>query len=126
MSTSRAVPTATFSAVLGWVIRELRKQKGLAQSDLARALNLQQPSWSRIETGTSTLNVQQLVIVARCLSTTSQDILNIADRARNGLVARGVDVTEDRSTAKSEDLLAVIGLLGIGALIGAHVFGGKK
>lgn len=127
MSSPNPAPGTTYGEVLGWVIRELRKRENLDQSDLANCIHVKQPSWSRVETGASALSVQQLDAVARRLGTSSQEILRLVDQAIRELNQKGYKVVNDqKSDNSSDDVVAVIGLIGIGALIGAILFGSEK
>lgn len=126
MSRPNPKPGTTYGEVLGWIIRELRKQQNLDQIDLAKSLKITQPSWSRVETGSSALTVQQLGIVARKLKTTPQEILRLMDWATDELHRKGYKIVDGSANADTAEVVAVIGLLGIGALIGASLFGRKK
>jgi transcriptional regulator with XRE-family HTH domain len=83
--TSAALPkrTAMPKRTIGARIRALREQRGLSQTQLARKLGtLPQNMW-QIETGTRGITVQQLILVARALDVSMDDILGQSRRTRS-------------------------------------------
>ncbi len=64
---------------MGGRISYARKEKWMDQKDLAKALGLSQGQVSRIESGRSLLNSDQIVIVAKCLGVTANYLLGVDD-----------------------------------------------
>ncbi|MES2689853.1 MAG: helix-turn-helix transcriptional regulator [Bacteroidota bacterium] len=60
---------------LALIIKSIRKQKLMKQYILAKALNMQQATYSRVEKGTIAITPGQLHIIAHELGTTSSRIL---------------------------------------------------
>jgi transcriptional regulator with XRE-family HTH domain len=62
-----AMPKSTYSAAkkdIGLRVREARLQSGLTQLDVAKALNLSQSSYSRMERGILTPDAAQLRVLS--------------------------------------------------------------
>ena len=57
-------------------IREARQGKGLSQTALAKATGLDQSAISRIERGQRTVTVEQLVLIARALDVSADELLS--------------------------------------------------
>jgi transcriptional regulator with XRE-family HTH domain len=87
-----AVP---YAAVVGGVVERLRKQRRVTQGQMAAALGIGQPAYSRLEQGQSAMNVFQLGHVAAQLCTTPSAIMSGADAVANQLRAQGVEVKGD-------------------------------
>ena len=52
---------ASVSLVMGCILSWLRQQNGLDQQYMAQYLGITQASWSRIETGHATANIEQII-----------------------------------------------------------------
>lgn len=57
-------------------IRAARKERGMSQRDLARALGWAQSTLSRIERGERRLGVDQLIAIARALGVRPSDMMD--------------------------------------------------
>jgi len=68
----------------------------MTQRQLADAVGVGQSTWSRVETGISGLNVEQLQAAARVLGCTGARVLELADTAAAQLADRGVLVLDQR------------------------------
>jgi len=71
--------TITYGALVGRMVEIRRKQLGISQEPLARALGITQSAFSRLERGRSTLTVTQLRIIARHLSIRAAELLDEAE-----------------------------------------------
>jgi transcriptional regulator with XRE-family HTH domain len=60
-------------------LRELRKDKGLTQSDLAELTGVSQPAISQIENGVLSIDIQWLHVFARVLGCVPADLLDDND-----------------------------------------------
>jgi transcriptional regulator with XRE-family HTH domain len=67
---------------IGSRLRALREQRGLSQSQLARSIDTAPQSMWQIETGVRGITVQQLILLARALDASMDDILGQGARAR--------------------------------------------
>ncbi|MCP4323830.1 MAG: helix-turn-helix transcriptional regulator [Alteromonadales bacterium] len=113
-------PEATYQAVVGGVLVKLRKELGVDQMLLAKAIGVTQSTWSRIERGESSLSVAQLAKAAEYLRVNSSTVLLEVESAVKQLRKRGVSIAVASSQdAKSKTGIAMIGAAALGALIGA-------
>ncbi|MGH1343811.1 MAG: helix-turn-helix domain-containing protein [Nannocystales bacterium] len=91
------------SAVLGCVLRHVRKKRGLQQCDVAKSLGVTSSTISRIENGAQAVAVVQLRQVAKALSTEAWMLLKDADRLRG----RAVTIDTIGAYLERFDLLAL-------------------
>lgn len=110
----------TYQAIVGSILVRIRKQMKVEQSAVAKAVGLNQSTWSRIERGESTLNVEQLFLAAAHMRIKPSIIISEAEQALEDLQHEEVVV----STAKSVDKrvgqgVALIGASALGALVSA-------
>lgn len=122
MAPSRVEPppkhVITYAAVVGKIIERHRAALGVKQTDMAKALGIGQPAYSRLETGENAMGLGQLEVVARRLSSTPNRILQEADFWVARLKEQGVEVRNDR------DLGAAL-LIGVGILLALIAAAGK-
>ena len=64
---------------IGKNIRTLRHQNRWSQKELAQKLNISIPAVSKIETGSTDMNISRLDQIARVFNVTSFDIMSKAD-----------------------------------------------
>ena len=69
---------------MGALVSSWRASAGLSQSDLADALSLQQPAISKIETGQSSISVQQLMTILDVCGLKLSDVAVEMDLALGG------------------------------------------
>jgi len=98
-----ATQKTTYPAILGQVIEQKRKEMKLGQSDLAKAMGISQPSWSRIEKGQSVINAEQLNSVAEVFGEEPHTLLSRVDERVNLLKNGGVDVVSSKDIKPSQD-----------------------
>ncbi len=55
---------------IGMRIKEIRKQKGLTQNDMAKKLGILQPAYARYESGKVQLNYEQIQVLCQLLEIT--------------------------------------------------------
>lgn len=115
-------PETTYLAIVGSVFVRLRKELGIEQAALAKAVGLNQSTWSRIERGESSLSIDQLFLAADCLRIKPSIVIQESEQALEKLRHQKVVV----STAKSVDKrvgqgVALIGATALGALVSAAV-----
>lgn len=112
---------STYAAVVGAVIAKLRADKGIGQADLASAVGLGQPAWSRIEKGGSALTVDQLARAARALKLSPSDIVSMADKTVAKMKAQNFEVSYEkphRPTPENDNTgLLLLGGAALAALI---------
>ncbi len=100
LSQKTAIVT-TSGAVLGAVLVKLRTDKGMTQGDLAAAVGVGPPTWSRIERGESGLSIEQLKDVAKALNETPWHLLQIADNGEKELAKRGIYIDESSTSPRA-------------------------
>lgn len=115
----------TFSAVLGVVLANARKQEGVEQGDMAGRMGLSQASYSRLESGKSAFSVDQLYLAAEALALTAEDITVRLNNTVEKLRAGGVQVVPlmRGNALGAKENSNVVGGLVVGAALGALVFG---
>lgn len=65
--------------IFGTVIRQIREEQNLSQSEAARISGLSQSVWSRLEDGTSWPRKRTITLLCRALNVSAQDFfLNLA------------------------------------------------
>ncbi len=87
---------STYAAVVGAVIAKLRVDRRIGQGELAQAVGLGQPAWSRIEKGGSALTVDQLARAADFLQSSPSSILAMADRTVAQMRAQNLEVSYEK------------------------------
>jgi hypothetical protein len=78
------------------------------------ALQISQPSYSRLEAGGSVLNMSQLRVIAKLVGTDPSRILELADDLAAKLTASGVEVVSEK---RDNSAAIVIGLGLLAALL---------
>ena len=121
----------TYPAILGQIIRELRKAKGIEQSEIAEKMGINRSSWSQIENGNVMVNIHQLQEIGKNLGREAHQILQDADTIADSMKERGCKVHYDSAKevqAKSSGSqgLALIGAGLLGLFVGSVLFGGNN
>lgn len=107
----------TYPAIVGSVLRKLREDKNLGQSEIAEKMGITQTTWSKIENGKSALTVAQLSRASRILETDPGTITWSADAMANRLRENGMVVVDEMPKADNTGLV----LLGATALAGIFI-----
>ena len=98
---SRPAPQVPYTALVGSIIRSHRERAGLQQIDIASALGIMQPAYSRIEQGGTSITVAQLRVIARKLEIAPSQLLDEADSWTEHLRRQGVAVTDAKEVPKA-------------------------
>jgi transcriptional regulator with XRE-family HTH domain len=132
---------ASYPGVVGAVLAAMRKEKELAQSDVAAAIGATVSTWSRIESGESALTIEQLAVAATELQVEPSAILRRADEKVAELRSKGIETKASRSSVEAivssgavplvgASLLAVLGPVGAlatgAAIAGFHFYAESK
>ena len=112
-----AIQSTTFNAVVGRLLAYHREQNGLEQHELAQALNMSQPNWSRIERGEANITLELITRVSNFLNTSVTDLVGESEAARAGLEAIGVNVLFDKPKRNSDVVVALLTGAALGFLI---------
>lgn len=89
----------TYQAIVGEIIVQRRKERGLNQEDLAQKVGMSQSAWSRVEKGESNLSLEQLAKVSTALKIKPHDLIAEADKVREALEKNKVKVADNKSDA---------------------------
>jgi len=113
-----AQPVVAYPALVGKLLVHRREQLGMKQGDVAGAIGLSQPAYSRLESGDSVLNLTQMRKVCAHLQLTPAQVLHAADDYEILLRQQGVDVLAEKPTNPAA---VAIGL----GLLAALILGAK-
>ncbi len=119
----------TYQTVLGRLIAQKRKEKGIDQEEMARRVGVSRSTWSRIESGSSALNMDQLARAASALGIPLGELMLEVDDVVRELRRRNVEVHDSREQARSAPFgpmgaAAGASLAGPVAFLGGAVLGG--
>jgi transcriptional regulator with XRE-family HTH domain len=98
----------------------------MSQKGLADAVGVNQSTWSRIETGQSSLSVEQLTKAARALGRSPGEILDLAEYTRVDLKKRGIHVEEERPEAPVDNVWVLIGVAALALIVIAVLASASK
>ena len=109
----RTTKVTTFEQMIGGRISQLRKQRGLSQTELAKRIGLSQSVLSRHERGMLRLHGALVADLAKALQTTSDEILGLKEPKQDGPFSdrrfvRRLQQIEGLSKRKKEALLTTI------------------
>ncbi|ELV8694336.1 helix-turn-helix transcriptional regulator [Vibrio fluvialis] len=91
----------SYSAVLGQVLSNLRKIKGLEQGEVADKMGLTQASYSRLESGKATFSIDQMYQASAALDLSGYELIGELEKYIKHLESDGVDVEPQvRSNSK--------------------------
>ncbi len=102
----------TYPALVGNVLAQLRKEKGIGQAEFGALVGIGQSTWSRIEKGESALTIEQLAKAAFHLDLAPHEFLAVVDGARDNLEGQGIGTLLDRIGANNMALLGSIPIVG--------------
>ena len=104
----------SYSAIVGRMLEHERVGLRWSQAEVADRIGLSQAAWSRIESGSTSISVDQLWSIADLFQTTPATILELADRAEQELRAQDVDILPPREGTAG---VAMITGAALGALL---------
>lgn len=115
----------SYSAVLGVILSNLRRENGLEQGEMAGRMGLSQASYSRLEGGKSAFSVDQMYQATIALGINEGDITNRLGNTVSELKANGVEVIAQvrANTYQAKNDKAAVGSLIVGAALGALLIG---
>lgn len=109
----------TYSAVLGSIIANSRKAQGKEQADIATILGITQASYSRLESGKSSMTTDQIFLVSKALGMTPSKLFIQVENSVQALDSSGFMVVPQLRGSQSEGTGKVI----VGAALGALLMG---
>ncbi|WP_066582921.1 helix-turn-helix domain-containing protein [Cellulomonas timonensis] len=98
------------ATALGRRVRELREQAGISQEEASRAIEVSQPTYSRIEAGERVLKGDELVLLADLFAVRAAAITGYAHVRENARYAARTDGTSSAMTQMRERLYACLEL----------------
>ncbi len=107
----------TYPAIVGKVLTDLRSQHDMQQKDMASAVGITQATWSRIESGQTSVTLEHLRSAAQTLGMQPSQLLAIADQSEVEAQFRGVSVVETKTVPQPHPGLAILA----GAALGIFV-----
>lgn len=119
-------PGSTYSAVVGAVIANQREILDVSQAQLAEAVGIGQPAWSRIEKGESALTIDQLARAASKLNSSPSELLLMADRTVMEMKEQELKVSYEKPQRKSNAAKNTGLLLLGGAALATLIYAANK
>ena len=109
----RTTKVTTLEQTIGARIAQIRKQRGMSQTDLAKKIGLSQSVLSRHERGTLRLHGALVTELAKALHSSADEILGLKESKQDGLFTdrrfvRRLQQIERLSKRKKEALLTTI------------------
>jgi transcriptional regulator with XRE-family HTH domain len=99
----------TYPSIVGKVLTDFRSQRGMQQKDMAAAVGLTQATWSRIESGQTSVTLEHLRSAAKTLEMSPSQILALADQTELEAQFSGVSVVETKSSDIHPGLVLLAG-----------------
>lgn len=113
----------SFSSVLGVVIANKRKELGIEQTDLSKALGLTQASYSRLESGKSTFSVDQMFICSKAMNVSVLDIISAVEKTVKNLESNQVVQVKMPPRGNAKNAESDLGAFVAGAALTALLIG---
>jgi len=107
----------TYPVLIGKVLSIQRAALQIDQTIFAEKMGVNQSSWSRIERGVATINVEQLNKAAQLLKTTAGKLLSQADLLKQAFEAQGGKVIDKKETESLSPGMKLAGAAALGALL---------
>ena len=110
----------TYQTVLGRLIAHKRKENQIDQNEMARRVGINRSTWSRIEAGSSSLNIDQLAKAASALGVSLGALMQEVDGIVRALREQNVEVHDSRDQAR---VASVVGGVSVAFLAGGVLAG---
>jgi transcriptional regulator with XRE-family HTH domain len=121
-----SIQKVTYSAILGVVLTNLRKQQSIEQGTMAEAMGLSQASYSRLEAGKSAFSIDQMYQAADALNVDTLKVVEEIQKYKRNLEASGIKVEPQirgnttqatQETNKNNDTVKVLAGAALGAVV---------
>jgi len=109
----------TYSAVIGSIVSNSRKSLGKEQSEIAAVLGITQASYSRLESGKSSMTTDQIFLISKALQLTPSSLLLQVENSIKALESNGFIVVPQLRGSNTDNAGKVI----VGAALGALLMG---
>jgi len=107
----------TYNSIIGALLRRNREQIGLEQGAISQKIGLTQPSYSRIESGKTSLTLAQLSAIAPHFNVRPADFIDQVEQMKISMKRQGIEVLDGQSTGAAAGVTNII----IGAALVAVV-----
>lgn len=107
----------TYPSIVGKVLADARARHGMQQKDMASAVGITPATWSRIESGQTSVTLEHLRSAAQAVGMLPSQILAVADQAEVEAQFRGVTVVKTKSVPQLHPGWALL----VGAALGIFV-----
>jgi len=114
-TTKPAQAKTSYPAIVGHVLAAVRRRRKLSQTEVARAVGLGQPAWSKVERGATAATVEQLAGAGGVLRVTPGTLLRLADSSQ--ALAQTAGIAVDARRCDPGDV-AVVGTSALRQLVG--------
>ncbi|MEL0623796.1 helix-turn-helix transcriptional regulator [Marinomonas arenicola] len=121
-----SIQKVTYSAILGVVLSNLRKQQSIEQGTMAENMGLSQASYSRLEAGKSAFSIDQMYQAADALNIGTLKVVEEIEKYKRNLEVSGIRVEPQirgnttqatQEPAKDNDAVKVLAGAALGAVI---------
>lgn len=92
----------TYNGIVGAVLRQRREQMGLEQSQISQKLGLTQSSYSRIESGKTSLSLVQLSDIAPHVGLKPQGFIAQVENIKYDMERQGIAVSPEKEPGLGE------------------------
>ena len=100
--------STTYTAIIGAALRKARERGDREQSEIAASLGLTQSSYSRIESGQTSITMVQLSRICQVLDIRPEMFVGEVERVKLGLIHQGVTVHTDKQSAIGDGVTNVL------------------
>lgn len=101
MSSTAAKPVMALPTILGAVLVALRMASRIRQADLAEAVGISQPAWSKVEHGVTVPTLVHMALAARALNVSLSDLTRYTEIVTAFLERHGFEVQVRGCSASS-------------------------
>lgn len=98
----------TYNGIVGAVLRGRREQMGLEQAQIAQRLGLTQSSYSRIESGKTSLTLVQLSDMAPHFGLNPHSFIAQVERIKSDMERQGIVVSPDKEPGLGEGVTNIL------------------
>lgn len=110
---------SSFPTLLGAIMANERKKLKFTQKDMADSLEINTSSWSRIERGETTINIEQLVLISKKLGIKASELIEKTEKKEAYLEEEGVKFVDKKEYSS----LGGVGKAAIGGSAAALIGG---
>ena len=98
----------TYNGIVGAVLRQRREQMGLEQSQISERLDLTQSSYSRIESGKTSLTLVQLSDIAPHFGLSPHSFITQVESIKHNMERQGIKVSPKKEPVLGEGVTNIL------------------